>query len=115
MKYATTPCLETGCYEIATYQGRCDTHKRPAWEGSTRKKRLPPDWETRRRIILNRSNVCYLCGEAGADTVDHVNQSLEDDHSLENLAPVHDRVYPHCHRYKTSMEANQAKKNSFRN
>jgi len=115
MRYATTPCLEGGCFEIATHQGRCPQHKRDPFNGGSRKKRLPPDWETRRKIILNRSTVCYLCGNEGADTVDHINQSLEDDHSLENLAPVHDKVEPHCHRYKTSKEGNDAKKRSWRN
>ena len=107
MRKAPTPCLETGCPEKATYQGRCDTHKK-VWVGSTRKQRLPQDWNTRRAMVLKRDGgVCYLCGGGGADTVDHI--IAGDNHSLENLAAVHDRNPPHCHRYKTSAEAHKAK------
>ena len=106
---APTPCLESGCRENATYQGRCSPHRKPAYLGSTRKERLPRDWSTRRAIVLKRDNsICYLCGETGADTVDHI--VAGDDHALENLAAVHDRVAPHCHRYKTSQDAHAARK-----
>ena len=109
MALAPTPCLEAGCRENATHQGRCSPHRRPAFIGSTRGSRLPNDWRTRRSIVLKRDqSICYLCGEAGADTVDHV--IAGDDHSLENLKAVHDRVAPHCHRYKTSNDAHEAKK-----
>lgn len=105
---APTPCLETGCPYKAVYQGRCEQHKQQ-WVGSTRKQRLPKDWNTRRAIVLKRDNsICYLCGGGGADTVDHVIPG--DNHSLENLKAVHDRTPPHCHRYKTAAEANEAKK-----
>jgi 5-methylcytosine-specific restriction enzyme A len=105
---APTPCLETGCPLKATYQGRCDTHKKQ-WEGSTRKQRLPQDWNTRRAIVLKKGGgVCYLCGGPNADTVDHIVEG--DNHSLDNLAPVHDRNPPHCHRYKTGERANEIKK-----
>lgn len=107
MALAPTPCLEVGCHEHATHQGRCQTHQRPAWYGSTRKQRLPKDWTTRRLIVLKRDKgICYLCGQQGADTVDHIQQG--DDHSLTNLAAVHDRVPPHCHRAKSSKEGLQA-------
>ena len=103
---APTPCLETNCHNHVTTQGRCQEHQRP-WAGSTRKQRLPPDWATRRLIVLKRDNgVCHLCGGDGADTVDHVTQG--DNHSLTNLAPVHDRTPPHCHRFKSSTEGHQA-------
>ena len=105
---APTPCIEAQCFNEAVYQGRCDTHKQQ-WIGSTRKERLPKDWNTRRAIVLKRDKgVCYLCGGGGADTVDHIEAG--DNHSLENLKAVHDRTPPHCHRYKTSLEANQAQK-----
>jgi 5-methylcytosine-specific restriction endonuclease McrA len=52
--------------------------------------------------------VCYLCGEPGADTVDHIVPG--DDHSLPNLAAVHDRVAPHCHRAKSSREGTDARR-----
>lgn len=103
---APTPCLEPDCHNHTTFHGRCETHQRP-WAGSTRKKRLPPDWQTRRLIVLKRDRgICYLCGADRADTVDHIKPG--DDHSLENLAAVHDRTPPHCHRAKSSAEGNAA-------
>jgi 5-methylcytosine-specific restriction protein A len=109
MALAPTPCLETGCREHATYQGRCPTHKRPPYYGSTRRERLPRDWSTRRQVVLRRDKgICYICGGINADTVDHL--IAGDDHSLENLRAVHDRVEPHCHRQKTAQEGNDALK-----
>lgn len=108
MPLAPTPCLEPSCPNHAVSYGRCSTHQRPAWYGSTRKARLPRDWQTRRIIVLKRDKgICYLCGEPNADTVDHV--IAGDDHSLENLRAVHDKVAPHCHRYKSSNEGHEAK------
>lgn len=105
---APTPCLEN-CGQSAIYQGRCKEHQKPKWQGSTRKERLPRDWATRRQIVLKRDRgICYLCGQPGADTVDHVIRG--DDHSLTNLAAVHDRTPPHCHRDKTSKEAAYARR-----
>lgn len=102
---APTPCIEAGCRQYAIEKGRCHIHKK-VWLGSTRKHTLPPDWNTRRQIVLRRDNyTCYICGQKGADTVDHIQQG--DDHRIENLAPVHDRNKPHCHRYKTAEEANK--------
>lgn len=103
-----TPCLEVECDEYATYQGRCAVHQKP-WKGSTRKQRLPRDWRSRRNAVLQRDRgVCYLCGGRGADAVDHINQSTDDDHSMGNLAAVHQDVEPYCHRYKTAREGHAA-------
>lgn len=81
------------------------------WAGSTRKSRLPADWSikggTRDRILARDNGICYLCGQPGADRVDHIEQG--DDHRDENLAAVHDAVWPHCHRYKSSREGNAAR------
>lgn len=104
---APTPCAQTGCHQLATHRGKCDEHKAKPWQGSTRKERLPQDWNTRRNIVLKRdNNVCYLCGQPGADTVDHIEPG--DNHDLTNLAAVHDRVEPHCHRTKTAYEGIKA-------
>ena len=108
MKRAPTPCLVIDCNNHAIYKGRCEEHRPEFWVGSTRKERLPKDWNTRRQIVLSRDKgICYLCNNPGADTVDHVERG--DNHDLANLKAVHDRVYPHCHRYKTSREALEAK------
>ena len=104
---APTPCIEDNCPNKAIRGGRCSSHQRP-WVGSTRKSRLPSDWSTRRLIVLKRDKgVCYLCGQEGADTVDHVEAG--DNHDLSNLKAVHDHATPHCHRYKSSQEGHEAK------
>lgn len=73
------------------------------WAGSTRSTRLPTNWPALRRAIFARDgHTCWICGQPGADTIDHKVQG--DDHSLTNLAPVHDRNPPHCHRFKSSSE-----------
>lgn len=109
MNRAPTPCIEQDCYEYAVNKGRCQKHYKP-WVGSTRKQRLPRDWETRRQIVFRRDNwTCHICGSNNppADTIDHVIQG--DDHSLENLKPVHDNQPPHCHRKKSAKEGNRAR------
>jgi 5-methylcytosine-specific restriction protein A len=104
---APTPCLEPSCTGYAVHKGRCIEHAPPAWQGSYRKQTLPPDWNTRRIIVMKRDNgICHLCGNPGADTIDHVQHG--DNHNLDNLAPVHDRTEPHCHRYKSSNEGHAA-------
>lgn len=78
------------------------------WQGSTRSARLPSDWPARKRAVRERDRgICWICGQPGADYVDHKNPG--DDHSLENLAEVHDKAWPHCHRYKSSAEGNRAR------
>lgn len=104
-----TPCLEPNCDEYAIKAGRCGLHYVP-FKGSTRKQRLPKDWAARRNQVLIRDKgICYLCGAEGADSVDHIDQSLEDDHSFANLAACHLNVPPYCHRTKTAYEGNRAK------
>ena len=43
-----------------------------------------------------------MCGGPGSDAVDHVVRG--DDHSDENLRPIHQDVAPFCHRKKTAGE-----------
>ena len=73
------------------------------WNGSTRRSRLPKNWPALRTAVMRRDRgICYVCGGPGADTVDHVEQG--DDHSMGNLAAIHDRTPPHCHRAKSAAE-----------
>lgn len=68
---------------------------------ANRRKRLPPGWEARVRplVFAVYGTTCHLCGQPGADTVDHLKPG--DDHSLENLRPAHDDP---CHRHKSAHE-----------
>lgn len=98
------PCKQPGCKFLAKYKGYCKKHKKEPYK-SHRGARLPDDWRIRLAYVLKRDDyICYLCGKPGADSVDHVRPG--DDHEYENLKAVHENVYPHCHRHKTSREGN---------
>ncbi len=75
------------------------------WTTSTRRARLPAGWSatTVPRILARDNWTCYLCGQPGADSVDHVKPG--DDHRDANLAAVHDKP---CHRRKTATEGHAA-------
>lgn len=49
-------------------------------------------WRRIRQQVLQGSDVCWLCGAHGADTVDHIlpiSQYPELAHDLSNLRPAH--------------------------
>lgn len=80
--------------------------RRPAWHGSTRKARLPADWERLRAVVLRRcGNRCewvengIRCHNAATD-VDHIIPG--DDHRPEALQGL---CNPH-HLIKTARETN---------
>lgn len=78
------------------------------WVGSTRAQRLPEDWPQRKAAVWARDgDTCWWCKAPGADAIDHKQRG--DDHSLENLAPIHHNVPPYCHRPKSSAEGNAAR------
>lgn len=88
--------------------------KRPAWESSTRRSRLPADWASRiRPAVLRRDGFrCQLryadlCLGVASD-VDH--RRAGDDHSLENLQAA---CAP-CHRRKSALEGAAARPRMFR-
>lgn len=98
-------CGEPGCYKRIVAGNKCLDHQPKAYANNYRKDRLPPKtvWAGIRDEVFRRWNWrCYMCGGLGADTIDHIIPN--DDNSIENLAPVHDRNAPHCHRYKTARE-----------
>lgn len=79
-----------------------------SWAGSSRRERLPRDWELNYRLpVLSRDRwLCQINGPGciGAATdVDHINRG--DDHSRENLRAVCSR----CHNKKSSAEGNARK------
>ena len=80
------------------------------WQGSNRSSRLPHDWASRivPLVFATYGTTCHVCGQPGADEVDHVRAG--DDHSLDNLRPIHGRATPQrCHARKSSAEGNTAR------
>lgn len=81
-----------------------------AWEGSTRKQRLPDDWPIRRALVSARAHgLCEAkvhhpaCPGVGREC-DHV--VAGDDHSLDNLQ----WLSTPCHRAKTSDDKQRWKR-----
>ena len=78
------------------------------WQGSDRRDRLPPDWAAiRRRVFARYGHICHVCGQAGADGVDHVQAG--DNNALANLRPIHHNQPPYCHRAKSAQEGVSAR------
>lgn len=98
---------------------------RPAWQGSTRREELPPNWEQLRAEGRRRNprQVCHWCRRPGGTTFDHkiprsrwprdragrLMPGLDDP---ENLDWIHDwrdvqagRSRRNCHGEKTGQEA----------
>jgi 5-methylcytosine-specific restriction protein A len=62
---------------------------------------MPANWFSVRRAVLRGSTVCSMCGQPGADEVDHiVPRSRGGSDDLTNLRPVHRA----CHASKSSRE-----------
>ena len=83
---------------------------REPWQDSTRKQRLPANWdsEIRPAVFGRDGDICWVCGERGADEVDH--KTPGDDHRLENLAPIHSwRTRQACHASKSGREGAAAR------
>jgi 5-methylcytosine-specific restriction endonuclease McrA len=82
---------------------------KPPWRNSTRSSRLPKNWRTEIRpaAFERYGNTCHVCGLPGADEIDHLTPG--DDHSIENLRPVHGwRTGLPCHKRKSSAEGGRA-------
>lgn len=92
-----TVCLRPGCPELRPCP--IEGHERQAWEGSTRRRRLPKDWNRRRARILRRDPICRECRAAPAREVDHIDGT--DNHEPSNLQGL---CHP-CHTIKTQQES----------
>lgn len=54
-------------------------------------------WKKLRALVLRTSDVCWMCGRGGADTVDHlIPLALGGQNVIENLRPAHGRKTPFC-------------------
>jgi 5-methylcytosine-specific restriction endonuclease McrA len=70
------------------------------WSQMTQRERngrASASWKTLRKQILDESDECWLCGERGADTIDHV-VPLKDGGTNErsNLRPAHGKRSARC-------------------
>lgn len=98
------------CGKISN-QARCPEHRTPTWHNPRRRRATRSGWEQQARAkrILAASTTCHVCGQPGADQVDHVIPLCEGGPDAEaNLAPIHSRP---CHAEKTSAEAARARRN----
>ncbi len=87
------------------------------WLGSTRRQRLPDDWETRCKpeaLQRNPRRICHWCGRPGGDELDHIVPG--DDHSPGNLDWIHGWrakkagvVDVNCHGQKSGREGRRAR------
>jgi 5-methylcytosine-specific restriction protein A len=95
-------CPEPGCPNLD-----CTVHARKPWANAReRRPRRMSGWaeqERNRRVMRRHGGSCHVCGEPGADQVDHVvplaRGGADEEH---NLRPIH--ATP-CHRYKTASES----------
>lgn len=80
------------------------------WTGHSRSS--SPAWRRLRSVILKRDKgICHLCGQPGADVVDHLTPwSLGGTDDPSNLAAAHDIP---CHRAKSSAEGNAARSKKY--
>jgi hypothetical protein len=99
---------------------------RPAWEGSTRRQRLPDNWDELRARAdnLNPEHICHQCHQPGGSELDHKQRGdhicqRPGQHSPDcqcNLDWIHGRVdyeagrsKRNCHGIKTGREGAAAR------
>ena len=101
-------CAEPSCPQLAdpgaTY---CDAHTpmREAWPDRDARRPKISGWERQRRnrvIMARHGRRCHICGQPGADQVDHVVPLARGGtDTMDNLRPAHKQ----CHQAKTTREA----------
>jgi 5-methylcytosine-specific restriction protein A len=111
MPRAPRKCPREGCETRITRGPYCPEHTQ-AWAGSTRGAD-DTEWKKLRLTILDRDRRrCWMCRGPGADTVDHLKpKAYGGTDSPDNLAAIHDRTFPHCHRRKTAVDRLAANRN----
>jgi len=104
---APVVCPRHGCINDQP----CPTHTPAPWAGkATRRPNVPSGrrlQERNARILARDRGICHVCGQPGADKVDHLlaqaHGGTEDD---ANLAAIHDKP---CHAAKTRAEAQRGR------
>ncbi len=88
-----------------------------AWNGSSRRHRLPANWSELRDEGERRNprHICHICGLPGGSDFDHKNGDWSDNRQ-ENLDWAHSRAdvlagrsQRNCHGQKSSREGNAAR------
>lgn len=103
---APSRCNEPGCGDIALSKGRCGIHQRPAWNsprGSAMDRYGQTGWDRQalhKSVLKDAGYICYYCGGAGADTVDHIVEVADGGSKTArgNLGAIHQEP---CHVDKT--------------
>ena len=103
----SSPCLEPGCPNVATYRGRCEDHYRERTADLRRRVSgfaiyATKRWRAVRRQVLRRDRyTCQHCGRWGNE-VDHIVpiQRGGPEWELSNLQTLCKR----CHSRKTAKE-----------
>jgi 5-methylcytosine-specific restriction enzyme A len=104
MPRAPRKCPHEGCEARITSGRYCPEHTEP-WQGSSRNTD-DHEWKALSRSIRARDKgVCWICRTRGADATDHLRpKAYGGTDQPANLAAIHDRVWPHCHRPKTALD-----------
>lgn len=98
MPRARKSCSHPHCPQLQP----CPEHQRKPWEGSKRRKTLPPGWGKLRRQIILRDPICTECHNALSTEVHH--KGDPDDHRPEMLAGICKR----CHWPISSRQGREA-------
>lgn len=100
-------CVHPGCPNLTDGGTRCDAH-RPAytpWPDRDERRPKVSGWERQRRnkiVMARHGRVCHVCGQGGADQVDHVVPLAQGgSDTMDNLRPAHKQ----CHAAKTRRES----------
>jgi 5-methylcytosine-specific restriction protein A len=88
MARAAAVCSIPGCPNPAAYRGRCPAHQPP--RSPSNRGRGSRQRRARRRALERDRYICWICGQPGADTVDHILPAIHGGDWVEtNLKPAH--------------------------
>ena len=110
MSRAPKICGEPGCPNFTP----CPEHTPKGWAGRQgrhgRMRSGSKEQRINRVVMLQHEGICHVCGEPGADEIDHVIPLAESGpDTFDNRRPIH--AIP-CHRDKTQREAHRARTHS---
>ena len=81
---------------FATYEGRCEQHRRKAWQNKSHRNRVldPAKWQRVAAAHLAREPACRACRSAYRVQVDHITEladggAMYDEENLQTLCETH--------------------------